>query len=139
MTIAPNRLNDPCSPMLCRGRSGTERAAVDIRDGTIQSPRVRGNPEEVQPSEAVLRSIPTRAGEPSSHAQSPALAPVYPRACGGTTRAGSEAPKLIFAFLASLSMKSSRVVTLKVLLLSPLLKVTLAGIPMKSALYAPPS
>ena len=49
------------------------------------SPRVRGNllPEPV--GAQIMRSIPARAGEPTTTSSSTSARPVYPRACGGTT------------------------------------------------------
>ncbi len=48
------------------------------------SPRVRGNPLTPVSADVTERSIPARAGEPSSDARSVAISEVYPRACGGT-------------------------------------------------------
>ena len=52
------------------------------------SPRVRGNPQRPQPRGWMVRSIPARAGEPFTAAARPTATRVYPRACGGTDRAG---------------------------------------------------
>ena len=49
------------------------------------SPRERGNPRKGQASAASFRSIPARAGEPSSKDCRPKIRSVYPRASGGTT------------------------------------------------------
>ena len=48
------------------------------------SPRVRGNQRRLPPFAPGIRSIPARAGEPRRWAARRTLAPVYPRACGGT-------------------------------------------------------
>ena len=49
------------------------------------SPRVRGNPLGVLRRQGRRGSIPARAGEPSWVSRPAAAAPVYPRACGGTS------------------------------------------------------
>ena len=50
------------------------------------SPRVRGNRREAQALQTLSRSIPARAGEPRGWATAAPGTPVYPRACGGTSR-----------------------------------------------------
>ena len=50
------------------------------------SPRMRGNHARLASSGAFCGSIPAHAGQPSRQSSSYALKPVYPRACGATSR-----------------------------------------------------
>ena len=51
------------------------------------SPRLRGNPIELDKGTGAGRSIPAPAGEPASTPTTKRNGKVYPRACGGTIRA----------------------------------------------------
>ena len=55
-------------------------------DGGGLSPRMRGNLRMVDDNVLVIRSIPAHAGEPAPIMPAPAMATVYPRACGGTAK-----------------------------------------------------
>ena len=64
---------------------GNPPLGIAERGGGGLSPRVRGNPEHLGVPEQLRRSIPARAGEPSTRVALPWLRRVYPRACGGTS------------------------------------------------------
>ena len=68
-----------------RACGGTDTSVSRHQAERGLSPRVRGNRPRRWRSSPKLRSIPARAGEPSSWTMPPAKALVYPRACGGTT------------------------------------------------------
>ena len=71
-------------PRVCGG-TGT---AAHIGTSTYGlSPRVRGNHQRARADRPPRRSIPACAGEPVSHHPRGFLGKVYPRVCGGTTRA----------------------------------------------------
>ena len=53
------------------------------------SPRVRGNPGNVNDHGVIPRSIPACAGEPGGLSVQPSPRRVYPRVCGGTTDVGA--------------------------------------------------
>ena len=68
-------------PRACGGTANSaQRTASDIG----LSPRVRGNHRWGMAWRGQSRSIPARAGEPETWDSIPAIASVYPRACGGT-------------------------------------------------------
>ena len=67
--------------------------AEKLRRNSIRrglSPRVRGNPGAGSARTDYERSIPACAGEPSSSVRYNGAAAVYPRVCGGTSRAAME-------------------------------------------------
>ena len=74
-------------PRACGG-TAAEKVTLMTKDGL--SPRVRGNRQRRGCRPSPRRSIPARAGEPSSSAASTAAWAVYPRACGGTSHLISE-------------------------------------------------
>ena len=67
-----------------RACGGTTAARIQTSALTGLSPRVRGNPPEQATYGLEWRSIPARAGEPSTQKRPGTGTPVYPRACGGT-------------------------------------------------------
>ena len=68
-------------PRACGGtRNSTHSGPLDCG----LSPRVRGNLQVAHVGLLVRRSIPARAGEPSTTRPPPMANLVYPRACGGT-------------------------------------------------------
>ena len=80
------------SPVYPRACGGTNGAARHSRPCWGLSPRVRGNPAPVVGWNAVVRSIPARAGEPPGPGPTLSPSPVYPRACGGTQPGHHPAP-----------------------------------------------
>ena len=68
-------------PRVCGGTIFTTAAQANLQG---LSPRVRGNPGGLLPSQAGQGSIPACAGEPHSSARSSSTRRVYPRVCGGT-------------------------------------------------------
>ena len=56
------------------------------------SPRVRGNPNQVNRLRVRKRSIPACAGEPRPSRLAPSAPSVYPRVCGGTSAAACPCP-----------------------------------------------
>ena len=77
-------------PRACGG-TGKSRAVRMIMPGL--SPRVRGNPLRGISKELNEGSIPARAGEPRSWIPASGWERVYPRACGGTSRASRSPTK----------------------------------------------
>ena len=73
-------------PRVC---GGTARKGPSPGADAGLSPRVRGNPEVLQPHHVGEGSIPACAGEPYSDTISPSRQTVYPRVCGGTRRLAS--------------------------------------------------
>ena len=71
----------PVYPRVCGGTA--YRAPAHESPGGL-SPRVRGNPIRMRPSQTCERSIPACAGEPGPHTRIPGRVGVYPRVCGGT-------------------------------------------------------
>ena len=69
-------------PRACGGTSTAHRIAIA---GRGLSPRVRGNLNDAGAVFRHRRSIPARAGEPTTAAWSAPPCAVYPRACGGTS------------------------------------------------------
>ena len=78
--------HDEVYPRVC---GGTLPTAPRRGQRVGLSPRVRGNPIDLRPAGAMLRSIPACAGEPLSIRCCPASSKVYPRVCGGTAAAAS--------------------------------------------------
>ena len=78
----------PTNAALCRvyprACGGTVAQGRHFVVGEGLSPRVRGNQRRDRQRDIAFRSIPARAGEPSSMARRWARITVYPRACGGT-------------------------------------------------------
>ena len=68
-------------PRVC---GGTLAVAVSISVALGLSPRVRGNPADHHPHDALSGSIPACAGEPLPSFRPHSAVPVYPRVCGGT-------------------------------------------------------
>ena len=68
-------------PRACGGTIASE-SKTPLGKGL--SPRVRGNPLQLNDVEHGKGSIPARAGEPAGRAAVPLDVEVYPRACGGT-------------------------------------------------------
>ena len=68
-------------PRVCGGTAVGQR-----RDFHPQglSPRVRGNPAQMNPADGFVGSIPACAGEPPGAAVGISISKVYPRVCGGT-------------------------------------------------------
>ena len=66
---------------------GTDQWLEDVRSAEGLSPHVRGNPHMVKLFHRLLGSIPARAGEPCARSPSRIWPTVYPRTCGGTSRA----------------------------------------------------
>ena len=79
-------------PRVCGGTC--RRGGVDKRGGGL-SPRMRGNRAPLDRRRGGGRSIPAYAGEPVLRGQSRFHRRVYPRVCGGTTRANAIANALI--------------------------------------------
>ena len=71
-----------------RACGGTSLKNDTLTHGLGLSPRVRGNLAQTDYGPYRRRSIPARAGEPMRLSRSYSAARVYPRACGGTFRAG---------------------------------------------------
>ena len=71
-------------PVYPRACGGTNHLVVHVDVLGGLSPRVRGNPPVGLAAILVPRSIPARAGEPSTHGAVHTGQKVYPRACGGT-------------------------------------------------------
>ena len=88
----PARAGEPSWPLSSRLQTGVyPRACGGTSDVPSESewyrglsPRVRGNPRRPSSPTSPMRSIPARAGEPSSEVLTEAFLWVYPRACGGT-------------------------------------------------------
>ena len=76
-------------PRVC---GGTPTSRISQSGNSGLSPRVRGNPNSLDWSENVTRSIPACAGEPQGTAQLHFTYAVYPRVCGGTARAMESGP-----------------------------------------------
>ena len=74
---------NPVYPRVCGGTLTDDERSYDSQG---LSPRVRGNRRGGGDDDAVQRSIPACAGEPSSESPSYAAERVYPRVCGGTIR-----------------------------------------------------
>ena len=70
-------------PRVC---GGTRRLYAEGWNAGRLSPRMRGNPADDYPVNAIQASIPAYAGEPSTDQISPWPLIVYPRVCGGTMR-----------------------------------------------------
>ena len=68
-------------PRVCGGTATTGTTSAASRG---LSPRVRGNPFQVEEIPLAVGSIPACAGEPPPSAQARTLRRVYPRVCGGT-------------------------------------------------------
>ena len=68
-------------PRVCGGTAGTLHAGLHLLG---LSPRVRGNPAEIEQGRHILRSIPACAGEPVIRPSRRGQKRVYPRVCGGT-------------------------------------------------------
>ena len=79
---ARNRVNW-VYPRECGGTMAISRS-MDTLAGL--SPRVRGNPEPMNPADVARRSIPASAGEPDALQAGRPQPTVYPRECGGTPR-----------------------------------------------------
>ena len=73
-------------PRVCGGTSLEESRAF-VAKGL--SPRVRGNPDQMDQAYVDDRSIPACAGEPRCRIPGQAPQQVYPRVCGGTSSSGS--------------------------------------------------
>ena len=73
-------------PRVC---GGTQTGFGENDAGRGLSPRVRGNPNCGRRSRTCYRSIPACAGEPLRSVASTPDTAVYPRVCGGTSRAAS--------------------------------------------------
>ena len=71
-----------------RACGGTIRRWLRAEFGGGLSPRVRGNPMKKQDTGQAYRSIPARAGEPTTPTGTGGGVRVYPRACGGTCSSG---------------------------------------------------
>ena len=88
----PARAGEPVSPLpASRSRQVYPRACGGTSwtfDNAMKylglSPRVRGNPSPAGSGTTRIRSIPARAGEPTSGWDGAVRLRVYPRACGGT-------------------------------------------------------
>ena len=72
-----------------RGCGGTLNTAVLMVFSSGLSPRVRGNPITRCRPRRSSGSIPEGAGEPKAGIRQPPVPQVYPRGCGGTSRAFS--------------------------------------------------
>ena len=91
----PARAGEPCHWVYLRWRDavypracgGTHHGRRSLADAVGLSPRVRGNLVNALADRDAARSIPARAGEPVSGLRQYPRLGVYPRACGGTTRA----------------------------------------------------
>ena len=82
-------LSDPSLPLVYpRACGGTVGRFIQPRSARGLSPRVRGNHWHGGPGESCVRSIPARAGEPATRHGGSSPYRVYPRACGGTLKAG---------------------------------------------------
>ena len=82
-------VNSMVYPRAC---GGTALRAATATHSSGLSPRVRGNPRCRRTRDTTYRSIPARAGEPSSGKTRPIATRVYPRACGGTPNRGVRYP-----------------------------------------------
>ena len=88
----PARAGEPCEPIdpaierkvYPRACGGTVRGHRFTAATGGLSPRVRGNRHPSRWGSTIHRSIPARAGEPSTATRWSQGMPVYPRACGGT-------------------------------------------------------
>ena len=80
---------DMVYPRVCGGTLLGERRVVHPKG---LSPRVRGNLESVAAARRRWRSIPACAGEPNPAAPELTRELVYPRVCGGTSRAIQATP-----------------------------------------------
>ena len=78
----PPPRSTPVYPRVCGG-TGCFVSAFSVLRGL--SPRVRGNPIEINARLTAERSIPACAGEPRRRRGRPDYPWVYPRVCGGTT------------------------------------------------------
>ena len=81
----PSRLPPRCW-VYPRGCGGTVVRKTSLKSEPGLSPRMRGNPVIKAAHSVIGGSIPADAGEPSSASLASALARVYPRGCGGTSR-----------------------------------------------------
>ena len=68
-------------PRVC---GGTQGSSPYKSGGLGLSPRVRGNPDDIDGLAEYIRSIPACAGEPSCRVRRRGMCWVYPRVCGGT-------------------------------------------------------
>ena len=82
---AGRTVGPPVASVYPRACGGTIYWDVGGMAGTGLSPRVRGNPISRRWPIFGRRSIPARAGEPSSRKTKATPGTVYPRACGGTS------------------------------------------------------
>ena len=71
-----------------RVRGGTHPTSPRCPAGGGLSPRVRGNPDDLQLQVVAEGSIPACAGEPAVSRSCLSCSPVYPRVCGGTVAFG---------------------------------------------------
>ena len=72
---------------------GTITAVSGVIAGGGLSPRVRGNPRDVEGCGDCQRSIPACAGEPRQGFAGARESTVYPRVCGGTWRLANESTR----------------------------------------------
>ena len=79
-------------PRVCGGTASCRRP---FRTRPGLSPRVRGNPVHRNGREVVGGSIPACAGEPPVRPGTASRSTVYPRVCGGTTRTGAWAGRVV--------------------------------------------
>ena len=80
-SLRPRR--DRVYPRECGGTASGSRPTLRMPG---LSPRVRGNPPDLNPRDSIPGSIPASAGEPGNARDTPAGYRVYPRECGGTSR-----------------------------------------------------
>ena len=73
-------------PRVCGGTLYHKESGYKYRG---LSPRVRGNPLDLDLAPNTVGSIPACAGEPPGRRLSPSPSPVYPRVCGGTVPGGA--------------------------------------------------
>ena len=90
----PGRTSHPLppQPVYPRACGGTLDTRLHSHRQRGLSPRVRGNRGNQVCQDGIPGSIPARAGEPPKEMASALMTPVYPRACGGTTRSPASNP-----------------------------------------------
>ena len=93
----PHRPPAPCCPpqVYPRACGGTPVRRQERRVAVGLSPRLRGNPRQIEHRDRGGGSIPAPAGEPSLVFLILAVSSVYPRACGGT---GKLLPNLLYGY-----------------------------------------
>ena len=83
---SPSRAARAATAVYPRPRGGTTRVEYKDKREVGLSPPTRGNPVTATWAWTAARSIPAHAGEPATRSVTSALAAVYPRPRGGTTK-----------------------------------------------------